>query len=125
MRMLSRHAAILVGLTLAVTVYLTVLLSLFDLMKLACKIVTNRKPPTRLRPPRSDPSLRFGWRSGRLPYSAFTVTFSAFGRIDSAARLRWLLDPLQPGAVTDMAVGFGQNFMRFFHYDQSLKQEKN
>jgi hypothetical protein len=51
------------------------------------------------------------------------VTFFAFGRIDSAARLRWLLDPLQPGAITDGTVSFGQNFTRFFHYDQ-LKQEK-
>jgi hypothetical protein len=37
--------------------------------------------------------LRCGWRSG---YSAFAKTLRAFGRIDFAARLRWLFYLLNP-----------------------------
>lgn len=74
--------------------------------------------------PLRDPGLRCGWRGWRLLYSAFAETCRAFGRIDFAARLRWLPDLLQPGAITGGADSFGQNFTRFFHYDQSLKQDK-
>jgi hypothetical protein len=59
-----------------------------------------------------------------LLYSAFAEAFLAFRRIDFAARLRWLLDLLQPCAITGGANSFGQNFTLFFHNDQSLKQDK-
>jgi len=58
-----------------------------------------------------------------LPYSAFAKAFLAFRRIDFAARLRWLLDLLQPCAITGGANSFGQNFT-FFHNDQSLPRER-
>jgi hypothetical protein len=57
-------------------------------------------------------------------YSAFAKTFWAFGRIDFAARLRWLLDLREPRAITGGANNFGQNFTRFFHSDQSLKENQ-
>jgi hypothetical protein len=71
--------------------------------------------------PFRDPSLRCGWRGRRLLYTAFAETCRAFRRIDFAPQLRWLLDPLQPGAITGGADSFGQNFTRLFHHDQSLK----
>jgi hypothetical protein len=73
-------------------------------------------------------SSRCGWLSGRysgrLLYSAFAETLLALGRIDFAARLRWLFDPLQPCAITGGANSF-HTLTRFFHSDQSLKQNKN
>jgi hypothetical protein len=70
---------------------------------------------------------RDGWRTAllRLIYSAFAETFLAGGRIDFAARFCWLLDLLKPRAITGGANNFGQNLTRFFHDDQSLKQNTN
>jgi hypothetical protein len=68
------------------------------------------------------------WRADcllRLVYSAFAETFLAFGRIDFATRLRWLLDLRKSSATTGGANDFGQNFIRFSHDDQSLKQNTN
>jgi hypothetical protein len=58
-----------------------------------------------------------------MPYSAFAEAFFAFRRIDFAARLRGLLDLLLPCAVTGVANSFGQDFTRFSHDHQSLKQD--
>ena len=48
-------------------------------------------------------------------YSAFAQTLRAFGRIDFAARLRWLLDLLNPRAIAGGANNFGRSLTRFFH----------
>jgi hypothetical protein len=69
---------------------------------------------------RRDASLRCGW----LLYSTFSETFRTFRRIDLAARLRRLLDLREPRAITGSANNFGQNFTRFFHGGQSLKQNQ-
>jgi hypothetical protein len=70
---------------------------------------------------------RGGWRIDllRLIYSAFAETFLASGRIDFAARFCWLLNLLNPRAITGGANNFGQNLTRSFHDDQSLKQNTN
>ena len=90
-----------------------------------CRCLSRRKSTSRhgslTGAPFRDPSLRCGWRGRRLLYTAFAETCRAFGRIDFAPQLRWLLDLLQPGAITGGADSFGQNFTRLFHYDQSLK----
>jgi hypothetical protein len=57
-------------------------------------------------------------RCGWPLYSAFAETFRAFRRIDFAARLRWLLDLLQPRAIAGGANDFGRRLTRFFHRDQ-------
>jgi hypothetical protein len=62
---------------------------------------------------------------GWLLYSAFAETFRAFGRIDFAARLRWLRDLREPRAITGGANNFGQNFTWCFHSDQSIKTKQN
>jgi hypothetical protein len=66
---------------------------------------------------------RDGWPTAlqRLVYSTLAKTFLAFGRINFAARFRWLLDLLKPRAITGGANNFGQWLTRFFHNDQSLK----
>jgi hypothetical protein len=51
---------------------------------------------------------------------AFAKTFLAAGRIDSAARLCWLLNPLEARAITGWANNFGRNFACFFHNHQML-----
>jgi hypothetical protein len=56
-----------------------------------------------------------------LFYSAFTEAFLAFRRIDFVARLRWLLDLLQPCAITGGANSFGQNFTLFLHKRPIIK----
>jgi hypothetical protein len=56
-----------------------------------------------------------------LPYSAFAEAFLAFRRIDFVARLRWLLDLLQPCAFTGGANSFGQNFTLFLHKRPIIK----
>jgi hypothetical protein len=57
-------------------------------------------------------------RCGMLFYSALAETLLAFGGIDFAARLRWLLYLLDPGAVASGASNFGQSLTRIFHNDQ-------
>jgi hypothetical protein len=64
-------------------------------------------------------------RSRLLLYSALAVTFFAFGRVEFAAGLRWLLDLLKPRAIAGGANNFGYSFTRFFHCVQSLKQKTN
>ena len=54
----------------------------------------------------------------RLVCSALAETFLAFGRIDFAARIRWLLDFLKPRPITGGANNFGQTLTRLFHNDQ-------
>jgi hypothetical protein len=51
-------------------------------------------------------------------YSAFAETFRAFRRIDFAARLRWLLDLLQPRAIAGGANDFGRRLTRLLHRDE-------
>jgi hypothetical protein len=72
-------------------------------------------------------SLHFGFdsRCGGFLYSAFAETFRAFRGKDFTARLRWLFDPLKPRAIAGGANNLSRNFKRFFHRDQSLKQNKN
>jgi hypothetical protein len=65
------------------------------------------------------------WHStSSQPYSAFAETLLALGRIDFAARLRWLFDLLKPRAITGGANSFDHTLTRFFHSGQSLKQNK-
>jgi hypothetical protein len=59
----------------------------------------------------------------RLAYPALAETFLAGGRIDFAARFRWLLDLLKPRAITGGANNFGKNLTPLFHEDQSLKHK--
>jgi len=64
----------------------------------------------------------------RLVYSALAETYLAFGRIDFAARLRWLLYLLHPHAVAGGANNFVQNITRLFHSNQSqwaIAQQRN
>ena len=62
--------------------------------------------------------------SGWFLYSAFAETHLTLGRIDFAARLRWLFYLLQSRTITGRANSFGHTLTRFFHSDQSLKQTK-
>jgi hypothetical protein len=71
----------------------------------------------------ADRYFGFDSRRGGFPYSAFAETFHAFRGIDFATRLRWLFDLLNPCAITGWANNLRQNFKRFFHRDQSLKQK--
>jgi hypothetical protein len=73
----------------------------------------------------ADRHFGFESRRGRFPYSAFAETFRAFRGIDFTTRLRWLFDLLKPRAVTGWANNLSQNFKRFFHRDQLLKQNKS
>jgi len=69
-------------------------------------------------------SSRCGWLGG---YSAFAETLRAFGRIDFAARLRWLFDLLKPCAIAGGANSFGQTLTWFLHLrdDSPLPQHSN
>jgi hypothetical protein len=58
----------------------------------------------------------------RLVYPALAETFLAGGRIDFAARFCWLLDLLDPRAITARANNFGKNLTRLFYSDQSSEQ---
>jgi hypothetical protein len=57
-------------------------------------------------------------------YSAFAKTFLALGRIDFAARLRWLFDLLDPRAITGSANSFSQKFTRLFHQLSIVKTKR-
>jgi hypothetical protein len=68
---------------------------------------------------------RSNLRCGGFRYSTFAETFRAFRGIDSAARLRGLLDLLKPRAIAGGANNLSQNFTRSFHRYQSSKQNKS
>jgi hypothetical protein len=77
-------------------------------------------------------SLPCGWLSGRLSgrfgwfrYSTFAETLRALGRIDSAARLRWLFDLLEPCAITGGTNSFGHTLTRFFHLSEDSASSCN
>ena len=73
------------------------------------------------------PSTVAAWPGGRLLlfYATFAETLCAGARIDFTARFCWLLNPGKPHAVAGGANRFfSQNFMRFFHALNSLKQAK-
>ena len=67
----------------------------------------------------------FNSRCGRFLYSALAETFRAFRGIDFATRLGGLFDLLKSRAIAGRANNLCQSFTRFFHRDQSLKQNKN
>jgi hypothetical protein len=67
----------------------------------------------------------FNSRCGRFLYSALAETFCAFRGIDFATRLGGLFDLLKSRAIAGRANNLCQSFTRFFHRDQSLKQNKN
>jgi hypothetical protein len=73
----------------------------------------------------SAPLLGLAAALQRLVYSALAETFLAGGRIDFAARFCWLLDLLDPRAITGGANNFDKDLTRLFHNDQSLKQNTN
>jgi hypothetical protein len=67
----------------------------------------------------------FNSRCGRFLYSALAETICAFRGIDFATRLGGLFDLLKSRAIAGRANNLCQSFTRFFHHDQSLKQNKN
>jgi hypothetical protein len=62
---------------------------------------------------------------GRSLYSALAETFRTFRGIDFATRVGRLFDLLKSRAIAGGANNLSQSFMRSFHRDQSLKQNKN
>lgn len=79
-------------------------------------------PPTQALRAASD---RSNSCCGRSLYSTLAETFRTFRGIDFATRVGRLFDLLKSRAIAGGANNLSQSFMRSFHRDQSLKQNKN